>query len=109
MSMIHVAPEAHLVLDPMTSLLAQEREDIIQYSMDPIMAQVDELDKIADDLVNSLSSDAPLMNSFPGRENTSHQAGFYGNAFYGIIIGLVFGGLLTVVLYILSLMNVAVM
>ncbi|MBW6469726.1 MAG: tetrahydromethanopterin S-methyltransferase subunit B [Methanosarcinaceae archaeon] len=109
MSMIHVAPEVHLVLDPMTSLLAKEREDIIQYSMDPIMAQVNELDKIADDLINSLSSDAPLMNSFPGRANTSHTAGFYGNAFYGIVIGLVFAGLLTVVLYIFSLMNAAVM
>jgi len=53
MSMIHVAPEAHLVLDPLTSLLAAEREDIISYSMDPIMVQLDELDKIADDLVNS--------------------------------------------------------
>ena len=53
MSMVHVAPEAHLVLDPLTSLLAEEREDIIQYSMDPIMEQLDELDKIADDLINS--------------------------------------------------------
>ena len=83
MSMIRVAPEVHLVLDPLTSLLAEERED----------------------LVNSLSPNAPLLASFPGREDTSHKAGFYGNAFYGIIIGLVFSGLLTVALYVVSLMS----
>ncbi|HML26697.1 MAG TPA: tetrahydromethanopterin S-methyltransferase subunit B, partial [Methanomethylovorans sp.] len=38
--MVHVAPEAHLVLDPLTSLLAEERPDIIQYSMDPILAKL---------------------------------------------------------------------
>jgi tetrahydromethanopterin S-methyltransferase subunit B len=96
--MIHVAPEAHLVLDPLTSLLAAEREDIIAYSMDPIMVQLDELDKIADDLVNSLSPNKPLLSSFGGRENTSMQAGFYGNAFYGIVVGLGVAGLLLLVM-----------
>ncbi|AFV24390.1 tetrahydromethanopterin S-methyltransferase subunit B [Methanolobus psychrophilus R15] len=98
MSMIHVAPEAHLVLDPLTSLLAAEREDIISYSMDPVMVQLDELDKIADDLVNSLSPNKPLLSSFAGRENTSMQAGFYGNAFYGIVVGLGVAGLLLLVM-----------
>jgi len=106
MSMIRVAPEVHLVLDPMTSLLAQEREDIISYSMDPVMAQIDELDKIADDLVNSLSPSEPLLASFPGREDTSRKAGFYGNAFYGIVVGLIFSGLLTVAIYVIGLMSV---
>ncbi|WP_406656443.1 tetrahydromethanopterin S-methyltransferase subunit B [Methanolobus sp. ZRKC2] len=104
MSMIHVAPEAHLVLDPLTSLLAAEREDIIAYSMDPIMEQLDELDKIADDLVNSLAPDKPLLNSFPGRENASQSAGFYGNAFYGIIVGLGVAGLMLLVMGALGVM-----
>ncbi len=98
MSMIHVAPEAHLVLDPLTSLLAAEREDIIAYSMDPIMVQLDELDKIAEDLMNSLSADKPLLNSFPGRENTAMEAGFYGNTFYGVVVGLGVAGLLLLVM-----------
>lgn len=106
MSMVHVAPEAHLVLDPLTSLLAEERPDIIQYSMDPIMAKLDELDKIADDLVNSLAPDRPLMNSFPGRENTAYLAGIYGNSFYGIIVGLGVAGLLLIVMYVLRTMGV---
>ena len=105
MSMIHVAPEAHLVMDPMTGMLAKEREDIISYSMDPVMAQIDKLDKIADDLMNSLTPDRELLNSFPGRAHTSYMAGVYSNAFYGLIIGLAFSGLVTVLLYVLSLMS----
>ncbi|WP_342306104.1 tetrahydromethanopterin S-methyltransferase subunit B [Methanolobus sp. ZRKC5] len=104
MSMVHVAPEAHLVLDPLTSLLAAEREDIIAYSMDPIMAQLDELDKIADDLINSLSPSKELMNSFPGREQTSYHAGFYGNTFYGVIVGLGVAGLMLLVMGALGVM-----
>ncbi|WMW24203.1 tetrahydromethanopterin S-methyltransferase subunit B [Methanolobus sediminis] len=104
MSMVHAAPEAHLVLDPLTSLLAAEREDIIQYSMDPIMEQLDELDKIADDLINSLSPTKPLMNSYPGRENTSYSAGFYGNSFYGVVVGLAVAGLMLLVMSALGVM-----
>jgi tetrahydromethanopterin S-methyltransferase subunit B len=102
--MVHVAPEAHLVLDPLTSLLAAEREDIIAYSMDPIMAQLDELDKIADDLINSLSPSKELMNSFPGRAQTSYYAGFYGNTFYGVIVGLGVAGLMLLVMGALGVM-----
>ncbi|WP_094226804.1 tetrahydromethanopterin S-methyltransferase subunit B [Methanolobus psychrotolerans] len=104
MSMVHVAPEVHLVLDPLTSLLAAEREDIIAYSMDPIMAQLDELDKIADDLINSLSPDRALLNSFPGREDTSMSAGFYGNTFYGVVVGLGVAGLMLLVMSALGVM-----
>jgi len=104
MSMVHVAPEAHLVLDPLTSFLAEEREDVISYSMDPIMAQLDELDLIADDLINSLSPDIQLKSSFPGREATALSAGFYGNAFYGIIVGLGVAGLLLLIMGALGVM-----
>jgi tetrahydromethanopterin S-methyltransferase subunit B len=106
MSMVHVAPEVHLVLDPLSSLLAEERPDIVQYSMDPILARIDELDKISDDLVNSLAPDRPLMNSFPGRDNASYLAGIYGNSFYGTIVGLGVAGLLLIVLYVLSMTGV---
>ena len=104
MSMVHAAPEAHLVLDPLTSLLAEEREDIIQYSMDPIMEQLDELDKIADDLINSLSPNEPLLNTFKGREHTSYSAGFYGNSFYGVVVGLAVAGLMLLVMSALGVM-----
>jgi tetrahydromethanopterin S-methyltransferase subunit B len=105
MSMIHVSPEAHLVMDPMIGLIAKEREDIISYSMDPVLDQIAILDNVADDLMNSLTPDKELLNSFPGRARTSYMAGVYSNAFYGLIIGLAFAGLLTVLLYVLSLMR----
>ncbi|MFQ6073209.1 MAG: tetrahydromethanopterin S-methyltransferase subunit B [Methanosarcinales archaeon] len=89
MSIIRAAPEFHLVIDPMTGVVAKERSDVIMFSMDPIMEQLDELDKIADDLMNSLTPTSPLLSSFPGREKTSYLAGIYTNAFYGIIVGLI--------------------
>lgn len=106
MSMVHAVPEVNLVMDPLNGLLAEEREDIIQYTMDPIMAQVEELDKIADDLMNSLAPDKELLNSYPGRANTALSAGFYGNSFYGIVVGLGVAGLVLLVMGALSAVGV---
>ncbi len=105
MSMVRIAPELNLVMDPETGTITQERKDSIQYSMEPVFERVDKLDAIADDLVNSLSPSKPLLNSLPGRENTSYMAGFYGNTFYGVVVGLAFSGLLALVVYIASLMK----
>jgi tetrahydromethanopterin S-methyltransferase subunit B len=91
-------------MDPLGGLVAEEREDILSYSMDPVMERIDELDKIADDLLNSLAPDRPLLNSFKGRENTAYKAGIHGNAFYGIVVGLVVAGILMLVLYVIELM-----
>ena len=105
MSMIRIAPEVHLVLDPDTALVAEERSDSIEYSMEPVFERLDKLEAISEDLVNSLSPSMPLLNTWPGRENTSYLAGIYGNAFYGIVVGLAFSGLLALILYIYSLMG----
>jgi len=98
MSIIRVAPEFHLVIDPMTGVVASERSDVIMFSMDPIMEQLDELDKIADDLMNSLTPTSPLLSSFPGRERTSYLAGIYTNAFYGLIVGLIISFLAIIII-----------
>jgi tetrahydromethanopterin S-methyltransferase subunit B len=105
MSMIRIAPELHLVMDPDTATVAEEREDSIEYSMEPVFERLDKLDGIAEDLLNSLSPSKPLLNSWPGRENTSYLAGIYSNAFYGVVVGLAFSGLLALFLYIQSLMS----
>jgi tetrahydromethanopterin S-methyltransferase subunit B len=39
MSMIRIAPELHLVLDPDTATVAEERADSIEYSMDPVLRE----------------------------------------------------------------------
>ncbi len=105
MSMIRIAPEVNLVLDPDTATVAKERKDSIQYSMEPVFERVDKLDAVADDLVNSLSPSKPLLNSWPGRENTSYMAGIYGNSFYGVVVGLAFCGLLALILLVKSMMS----
>ncbi|NIA12112.1 MAG: tetrahydromethanopterin S-methyltransferase subunit B [Nitrospiraceae bacterium] len=88
MDIARIVPEYHITLDPMTGIVAEEREDLIMFSLVPIQAQLDILEDVADDLVNSLTPDKPLLSSYPGRENTSRIAGFYANLFYGIVIGL---------------------
>lgn len=88
MSHVRVAPEFHLILEPMSGILAEERDDVLEYSLDHISTLVDELDKIADDMMNSLGPDKPLLATFPGREKAAVTAGVWTNIFYGFIGGL---------------------
>ncbi len=96
MSHIRVAPELHLILNPDTGVIAEEREDVVEYSLDGVMTQVDELDKIVSDMMNQLEPNAKLLNMFPGREKASYNAGIVTNAFYGAVIGFMVSFLLLV-------------
>ena len=89
MDIARVVPEFHILLDPMLGVVAEEREDLIMFSLVPIQAQLDILEDVADDLMNSLEPDKELLNTYPGREETSKIAGVYANLFYGLIIGLI--------------------
>lgn len=102
MSHIRVAPELHLILNPATGVIAQEREDVVEYSLDGVKTQLDELDKIATDMMNQLSPTSPLLNMFPGREKASYNAGVVTNAFYGAVIGFIVSFLLLVLWKILG-------
>lgn len=96
MSHIRVVPEMHLILDPSTGVIAEEREDVVEYSLDGVSTQLNELDKIVTDMMNQLDPKAPLLNMFPGRENASYNAGIVTNAFYGAVIGFIIAFLLLV-------------
>ncbi len=98
MSHIRVAPELHLILNPTTGVIAEEREDVVEYSLDGVQTQLDELDKIVTDMMNQLDPKAPLLSMFPGRENASYNAGIVTNVFYGAIIGFIVSFLLLVLL-----------
>ena len=86
---IRVAPELHLILNPATGVVAEEREDVVEYSLDDIATQLEELDKIVTDMMNQLAPNAPLLSSFPGRERASYNAGIITNAFFGAVIGFI--------------------
>ncbi|MGB8218172.1 MAG: tetrahydromethanopterin S-methyltransferase subunit B [Candidatus Methanoperedens sp.] len=98
MSHIRVVPELHLILNPTTGVIAEEREDIVEYSLDGVKTQLDELDKIVTDMMNQLDPKAPLLNMFPGRENASYNAGIVTNAYYGAVIGFIVSFLLLILL-----------
>jgi tetrahydromethanopterin S-methyltransferase subunit B len=87
----------HLILDPSTGVIAEERDDVVEYSLDGISTQLNELDKIVTDMMNQLDPKAPLLNMFPGRENASYNAGIVTNVFYGAVIGFIIAFLLLVV------------
>lgn len=105
MSIVRIAPEIHLVLDIDSGTVAREREDILLYSLAPVFERLDKLDLVAEDLVNSLAPSKPLLNTWPGRENASYIAGFYTNAWYGIVVGFFFFGMVALLLYIQSMMG----
>lgn len=98
MSHIRVAPELHLILNPATGIIAQEREDVVEYALDDVNTHLDELDKIVTDMMNQLSPTSPLLSTFPGRERAAYNAGIVTNAFYGIVIGFIVSFLLLVLL-----------
>ena len=90
MGIVRAGPaDLHLVFDPLEGMIAEERDDVIQFALDPIMEQIEIIDKVADDLVNSLAPDAPLLNSYKGRAGASFMAGIYTNIWYGFIVGLI--------------------
>ncbi|MCD6207783.1 MAG: tetrahydromethanopterin S-methyltransferase subunit B [Methanosarcinales archaeon] len=89
MDVARIVPEFHILLDPMSGVIAEEREDLIMFSLIPIQAQLDVLEVVADDLMNSLEPDKELLNTYPGREETARIAGVYANLFYGLVIGLI--------------------
>ena len=97
MSHIRVAPELHLILNPTTGVIAEEKDDVVEYSLDAVKTQLDELDNIVTDMMNQLEPKAPLLNMFPGRENASYNAGIVTNVFYGAVIGFIIAFLLLVV------------
>ena len=103
MTTVRIAPEIHLVLDIDSATVAQENEGVLLYSLEPVVERLDKLDIVAEDLINSLSPSRPLINSWPGREHTSYIAGFYTNAWYGIVVGFFFFGMVALLLYVKSL------
>ena len=105
MSTVRISPEIHLVMEMDSGLVAQEREDVLQYSLAPISERLDKLDLIAEDLINSLSPSRPLLNTWPGREHASYIAGFYTNSLYGIVVGFFFFGMVLLYLYLKSMMG----
>ncbi|NJD75991.1 MAG: tetrahydromethanopterin S-methyltransferase subunit B [Candidatus Methanoperedens sp.] len=109
MSHIRVAPELHLIYNPATGIIAEEREDVVEYSLDGVSTQLDELDKIVTDMMNQLEPKSPLLSMFPGRENASYNAGIVTNVFYGAIIGFIIAFLFLILLKVSGILKLGVM
>lgn len=89
---IQIAPEAELVMDPLTSVISKEKSAAPNRSMIALIKKLNETERAVDGLTDSLSADKPLQNSWRGRERASVRAGTATNFFYGLIAGLVLSG-----------------
>ena len=97
MKFIDVSSDVGLRMDVDEFVVAQEREDLVFYSLEPISAQIDEYETIATGLINSLVASKPLIDTFPGRERAHFWAGMWTNAFYGFTVAMILLALVTVV------------
>jgi tetrahydromethanopterin S-methyltransferase subunit B len=98
MKFVDMSSDVGLQMDVDEFVIAQEREDLVFYSLEPFAAQVEEYDAIATGVVNSLVANQPLIDAFPGRERAHYWAGMWTNAFYGFTVAMVLLALLTIVL-----------
>jgi len=89
MGYVEVLPEFGLVCDPIIGLVTSAGE-----SFAPVIECVDELDKIADDLVGMLSGEGLFLASFPNREGVLKYAGMVTSMWYGMAIGLLIAGVI---------------
>jgi Tetrahydromethanopterin S-methyltransferase, subunit B len=89
---IRIAPETELVMDPLTSVISKEKTIAPNRSMIALIKKLDETERAVDGLMDSLSADKPLQNSWRGREKTAIGAGFATNFFYGLIVGFILSG-----------------
>jgi len=89
MGVVRISPELGLLFDPIKGTVAEQREDVVQYALDPLYPKVEKLDNIADDLMNQLVPDNELMESYANRGKASYIGGLYTNIWMGFIIGLV--------------------
>ncbi|MGZ4908869.1 MAG: tetrahydromethanopterin S-methyltransferase subunit MtrB [Halobacteriota archaeon] len=98
MKLVDISSDVGLRMDVEDWTIAQEREDLIFYSLEPVSAQIDAYDTIATGLVNSLAANQPLIEAFPGRERAHYWAGMWTNAFYGFTVAMIFLALVTIML-----------
>ncbi len=89
MGFVRISPELGLLFDPLKGVVAEQREDVVLYTFDPVMDRIERLDAIADDLMNQLVPDNELLESYENRGKTSLIGGLYTNIWVGFIIGLV--------------------
>lgn len=93
MTWIPVLPDFGLGCDVFSGFVTQQGE-----SLAPIVAQVNTLDKIADDIVGMLSGEGNFLESYPNRDKSLLYAGGITAMFYGLAVGLLVAGIIVLAL-----------
>jgi tetrahydromethanopterin S-methyltransferase subunit B len=93
MTWIPVLPDFGLGCDVFAGFVTRQGE-----SFGPIIAQVDKLDKTADDIVGMLSGEGNFLETFPNREKSLVYAGAITAMWYGLAVGLLLAGVIVLAL-----------
>ncbi|MGZ4865012.1 MAG: tetrahydromethanopterin S-methyltransferase subunit MtrB [Halobacteriota archaeon] len=98
MKFVDMSSDVGLRMDVEEFVIAKERDDLVFYSLEPVAAQIEEYDVIADGVVNSLSANKELIDAYPGREKAQYWAGMWTNGFYGFTVAMIILALVTIIL-----------
>ncbi|MBP2143092.1 tetrahydromethanopterin S-methyltransferase subunit B [Methanococcus voltae] len=88
MEIVKVCPDINVVLDIDTGLIAEMRKDILVTDLKPVSAEIEQLEKLAIALENSLDPRNAPMKSYAGREGTYKTGGLFQGMFFGFWIAL---------------------
>lgn len=88
MGYVQVLPEFGLVADPVVGLVTTAGA-----SLGPILDQIGEVEKVADDIVGMLSGEGSFLATFPNREKSLVFAGGVTAMWYGMAVGLLIAGI----------------
>jgi len=102
MDIVKVCPEVGVVMDVDAGLIAEMRKDIVVVDLNIVEEKINELDKLAKALEDSLDPRNPPLKAYPGRDNTYTIGGLFQGFFFGFWITLaiaLLGILVLVTLY----------
>ncbi|MCS3900589.1 tetrahydromethanopterin S-methyltransferase subunit B [Methanococcus voltae] len=88
MEIVKVCPDINVVLDIDSGLIAEMRKDILVTDLKPVSAEIEQLEKLAIALENSLDPRNAPMKSYVGREGTYKIGGLFQGMFFGFWIAL---------------------
>jgi tetrahydromethanopterin S-methyltransferase subunit B len=93
---IIVSDKYRIVLDPRTLKMGEAAPDVYLLDLAPIKEKIDDLGRIADDLMGCLDPSSEMLNSQPNRGGALGVAGYVTMAVVGLTVGI---GILALILF----------
>ncbi len=93
---IIISDKYKIVLDPRTLTVGEAAPNVYVLNLAPIKENIDNLEKVSDDLMKCLDPYSGMLDSQPNREGSLGRAGFVTMMIVGLTAGL---GILALILF----------